>query len=83
MIVEPDNTPGYELVRRVEGEPCVAVIHHPKGSRRWHVTYRAAPGDFRCHTPNVSCATRKAALAEIEHTIAICSDYQLGLATTP
>ena len=83
MIVEPDITPGYELVRRVDGEPSVAVIHHPKGSRRWHVSYRCAPGNFGDRVPNCSFRTRKEALAEIEHTIKICSDYQLGLAATP
>jgi hypothetical protein len=80
LIVEPEGTPGYEVVRRREGEPCVAVIHHPKGSRRWHVTYRCPVGGFADMTPSVSRPTRKAALTEIAATVAICSDYQLGLA---
>jgi len=73
MIAVPDTTPGYELVRRRAGEPCIAVIHHPPGSRRWHITYRGSD------CVNVSFKTRKAALADIERVIAVCSDHQLGL----
>lgn len=75
LIVEPDNTPGYELVRRRAGEACVAVIHHPKGSRRWHVTYRGSD------CVNVSFGTRREAIADVAHIIDICSDHQLGLAS--
>lgn len=83
LIVEPDVTPGYELVRRRAGEACIAIIHHPKGSRRWHVTYRCPVGGFRDRTPNTSHHTRKGALESVVATVRVCSDYQLGLVPEP
>lgn len=45
LIFKPDNTPGYEIVYADESDTWVAVVHHPKGSRRWHAHYRTGPKD--------------------------------------
>lgn len=54
MIIEPE-TMNHEIVRPAAGELWAAIIHHPAGSRRWHVHYR----DYSRET----FRTRKAMLA--------------------
>jgi hypothetical protein len=39
MIIDPTQL-NHETVRLAPDAPWVAVIHHPAGSRRWHVHYR-------------------------------------------
>ncbi len=60
LTITPADTPTYQLVRPVDGAPWVALIHHPVGSRRWHVHARTGqPVTFR---------TRRAMLAYLVDT---------------
>lgn len=61
LDIRPDATPGYEIVRAAPDAPILAVIHHPKGSRRWHLAYWNRVGS----TPHSTHKTRAAALAEL------------------
>jgi hypothetical protein len=73
LVIKPTTTPGYESVHRTPDELLFAVIHHPPGSRRWHITYRGSSH------PNVSCNRRADVIAELEAIVRVCSAAQLGL----
>jgi len=71
---------GIFEVRRAEGEPAFALLTSPRHRRdkRWGITYRASPSvEFEGF--NVSAKNRYEANKELEHTVKICTDYQLGL----
>ena len=84
MIIKATDQKGVFTVHRRDGEVPFAEMHAPRarGGRRWGIKYRDGDRPERPFDPmvfNVGAPNRKKAIEEMEHTLRVCNDYQLGL----
>lgn len=79
---------GRYAVRRKDGELPFALLLSPsasgKGIRRWGVVYRDAEASHPLGGDvNISFPVKADAIRDLETTARVCSEYQLGIETSP